>query len=297
MSRKKVKNGGLFPTNDKEKKSFLKWAGGKRRVMPYLLKYFPHDGKRYIEPFMGSAVVALNVDYSVRIINDYNKDLYSCFHYLQVMGMDFVAMCKKMFTQKNSTEKAYYKFRDEFNATDDQLRRAVLFVYMNRHGFNGLCRYNSQGGFNNPAGKHQNIYFPEQEFVDIIEELKTIQIMNSDFRDVFSDVRSGDVVYCDPPYVPVSVTANFKEYAMDGFGLQDQIDLAQCADTAAANGATVIISNHYNWYTQEIYTQMFNGKITKLNVSRTISSKADERKSVQEVIAVFSPKKGSRKVK
>ena len=119
--------------------------------------------------------------------------------------------------------------------------------------------------------------------------MQNFTIKTSDFREIFELVQKNDVVYCDPPYLPKSETANFNDYSTGGFSLQDQLDLAACASKVAKRGATVVISNHYSWYAKQIYVEMFGGKITTLEVSRTISCKKEERKPVKELIAVFKP--------
>ncbi len=272
-------------------KPFLKWAGGKLRVVNDLKKKFPKDGKRFVEPFVGAGSVSLNVDYPEYIINDTNKDLMSVYCVFKRMGLEFVEEARKLFVPKNNTREAYAALKDEFNTSTDKVRKACLFIYLNRHCFNGLCRYNGSGEFNTPIGSYEEPYFPEAEFIASLEKVKKFQIKTLDFREIFDLVRKGDVVYCDPPYLPLSESASFDDYSIGGFSLQDQLDLAQCASKAAKRGATVVVSNHWNWYAREIYTKMFGGKVSTMDVSRTISCKTEERKPVKEVIAVFAPVK------
>jgi len=276
----------MSKVKDKPKvKPFLKWAGGKLRIVHELAKYFP-KGLRFVEPFLGAGSVSLNVDYPQYIVNDTNQDLIWVWEYLQEDKEMFVAECKKLFTAHTNKEDAFYKLRQEFNETEDALRKSVLFVYLNRHCYNGLCRYNSDGGFNVPFGQYKEPYFPSDEFDKCSEKIsKKFKICCEDFRKVFSKVREGDVVYCDPPYLPMSESAAFDAYAAGGFSLQDHLDLADCSLRAAKGGATVIISNHWNWYSQQIYGKAT--KIRKIQVSRTISGKTDNRKKVPEVIAIF----------
>lgn len=273
---------------------FLKWAGGKRRLVPILRKKFPKRVKRFIEPFVGSGAVALNMDAPECIISDTNKDLILVFTELKKLGSGFIDECRKLFVSKNNTRDAYDSLKNEFNTigsrtTDDKLRKATLFIYLNRHCFNGLCRYNGSGEFNVPFGKYEKPYFPAAEFTTAIERVQKIEIKVADFRDIFDTVCKDDAVYCDPPYLPKSESANFDDYSVGGFSLRDHIELAACAAKAAKRGATVVISNHYNWYSREIYKKMYGGSITTLDVSRTISCKSEERDPVKELIAVFKP--------
>jgi len=264
-------------------KPFLKWAGGKMKLLSILMDKFP-KGKRFIEPFIGSGSISLNVDYPEYIINDVNNHLFLVWKSIEIFGIIFVEDCKKLFVSKNNNRETYNLLRKEFNETKDNLRKAVLFIYLNRHCFNGICRYNSKGEFNVPFGKYDKPYFPEKELISCIEKIKNFEIYNLDFRDIFKMVKKGDVVYCDPPYLPLSKTANFNKYSKEGFSFQDQKDLISCAKEAVKKGATVVISNHYNDLAKEIYK---DADITIIDVARTISSKANNRKSVKEIIAVY----------
>lgn len=273
--------------DDELVKPFLKWAGGKLRIFKTLKKKFPTEVKRYIEPFVGAGSVALNVDYPEIIVNDTQKDLISVYEALKNDGVKFIADCKKLFKPENNKRERFDALKKEFNnKSTDQYRRAILFIYLNRHCFNGLCRFNSKGEYNVPFGKYDKPYCPDKELENCLEKVKKFKIYNKDFREIFKLVKAGDVVYCDPPYVPVSTTAHFASYDTGGFGLKDHFDLAKCAAEAAKIGTTVIISNHYNFYTKELY-EMYGGKIVKMNVARTISSKAEKREPITEIIAIF----------
>lgn len=269
-------------------KPFLKWAGGKLRVVPLLKKKFPETGGRFIEPFLGAGSVSLNVDYSKYIVNDVNADLVAVWQKFKTMGMEFVGECEKLFKENTNNRQAFDKLKEEFNQTKDKLRKATLFVYLNRHCFNGLCRYNGSGEYNVPFGKIDKPHFPREEFEKCLDRVKKFEIHNKDFREIFSMVENGDVVYCDPPYLPLTSTAHFSGYSSGGFSFKDQLQLSECADIAAKKGATVIISNHYNWYSHQIYVEMFGAKISTIDVARTISSDIEKRDAVKEILAVFS---------
>ena len=280
-------------------KPFLKWAGGKLRIVSELKKRFPTTGKRFIEPFLGAGSVSLNVDYPQYIVNDFNRDLTLAWKHFRYLGMEFVNGCKTLFTPENNEKDAFYKLRKRFNKSEDEMERAMLFIYLNRHCYNGLCRYNSKGGFNTPFGRYPVPYFPTKEFEGCCDKIGKFEIYNKDFREIFDMVERDDVVYCDPPYIPISASANFNSYSAGGFSLRDQVDLAECAIKSVHKGATVIISNHHCWTANEIYTNFFRPsdscnfnfkpKVTTLDVSRTISSKTEKREPVKEVIVVFNP--------
>lgn len=267
---------------------FLKWVGGKYRILDKLKNEFSKESiERYIEPFLGAGSIALNVNYPQIIVNDVNPDLISVWQMLKNMKEDFIKECKKLFIQENNTENRYYELRNEFNKTNNILRKSTLFVYLNRHCFNGICRYNSKGDFNTPIGEYEIVHFPQQEFNAALKHIEKFEIYNKDFREIFKIVNKNDLIYCDPPYLPISQSSNFNAYTKENFLLKDHLDLAECAKQAAEKGAMVIISNHYNWYSKQIYTCLYESRILKINVSRTVSSKIDKRKEVEEIIAIF----------
>lgn len=266
---------------------FLKWAGGKYKMFNFITKNFPKKFNRYVEPFVGAGSVALNVKSDNVIINDYNNDLINVYIYLRDKGDDFISDCRDMFTVENNSRASFDKLKKEFNTTKSRYRKAVLFIYLNRHCFNGLCRYNGSGEFNVPFGKYDSPFFPEEYLKTASKRLQCFDIHSGSYEDILNECGEGDVVYCDPPYIPLSATSNFSEYSVGGFTLEDQIKLGRLSREAANRGATVLISNHYNWYSNQIYKKMFGAYIKTIDVQRTISSKVDKRECVKEVLAIF----------
>ena len=270
-------------------KTFLKWAGNKTRVLPHLL---PHIGnpKRYCEPFGGSLSVALNTSAEQYILNDVNRDLVSIYQSLVNPTDDsFIQYCEELFVPDNNVKETYLELREHFNNATNYTERARLFVYLNRHCFNGLSRYNSKGKFNVPFGKYDKPSCPSAEMMNFrmfFLSKKLVRFTSLSFEDssLYEDLESGDVVYFDPPYVPASDTANFTSYATDGFSHDQQVELAQLAESLASKGIKVIVSNHDTPVTQELYK---NATIYPIQVSRTISAKGSSRKKANELIAVY----------
>lgn len=158
---------------------------------------------------------------------------------------------------------------------------------MNRHCFNGICRYNKSGIFNVPFGKYAVPKFPIKEFEYALNRISKFTFESLDFRELFTQVRHGDVVYCDPPYLPLSQTANFNKYSAGGFSHQDHRDLADCAQKASNQGARVFVSNHATSEALELY-QQYNTTISTFPVARTISSNPHNRFPVHELLVQFS---------
>jgi len=264
-------------------KPFLKWAGNKYRLLDRIRPLLP-EGRRLIEPFAGSCALFLNTSYRLNVLNDANADLINLFTILQDEGHAFIDELQTFFTARYNNEATYYRLRKQFNTTDDPYLKAALFVYMNRHGYNGLCRYNRGGGFNVPFGRYKRPYFPAKELREFHARSKQARFTNESFIDAMRKARRGDVVYCDPPYVPLSRTASFTAYSAGGFSETDQVALAAQAERLAARGITVIVSNHDTAFTRDAYQQ---AECQVFPVRRTISCNAMQRGKASEVLAHF----------
>jgi DNA adenine methylase len=262
---------------------FLKWAGGKLRIRDRICALLP-PGSRLIEPFVGSAAVWLGTNFPSALLADKNADLINVYQVLQEEGPDFIEYCRQFFCPETNTRECYNELRDRFNHTTDRRERAALFIYLNRHGFNGLCRFNSLGMFNVPFGRYRRPYFPAAEMLAFFKKAQTATFMVADFRTVLKMARKGDVVYCDPPYVPLSSTANFTKYTGDGFSRKDQEDLLDWAERLARKGIPVIISNHATPWTRSRYSRAV---IQEFLAPRVISCNGNSRGSVREILAVF----------
>lgn len=266
-------------------KPFLKWAGGKYRVVPQIEKILP-KGKKLIEPFVGSGAVFLNLDYQEYLLSDTNKDLINLYNCLKHKKEDFIKSSKKIFSGYNTEEK-FYEQRARFNKTPpDKELRSILFLYLNRHCFNGLCRYNKKGEFNVPYGRYKNPYFPEEEMRNFYERSKNATFIQGDFRKTMQAAKKGDVVYCDPPYAPVSHTSNFTNYSMGGFDLSDQLDLVSMAKILKVKGVPVLISNSDTEWINNHYKEE-DSIITRFNVQRFISADSSKRNKAKEILALF----------
>lgn len=264
---------------------FLKWAGNKYRIIDRVKKALP-DGKCLIEAFAGSAAVFLNTDYERYIINDNNPDLIHLYNILKKDGMSFIKKCRHYFSAKYNDEEQYYKLRKKFNETRDPYKRAVLFVYLNRHGYNGLCRYNLKGGYNVPFGRYKAPYFPEKEMLIFHNKASNAEFVLSGFDQVIQSAKKGDVIYCDPPYVPLSPSANFTSYSTGGFNIEKQQQLADLANKTSAKGIPILISNHNTAFTRKAYDGA--KKITKFHVQRFISCNGKKRGTAGELLALFN---------
>jgi len=240
---------------------------------------------RLVEPFAGSACVtlALGAGFDSLWLNDRNDDLANLHRRVAVETESLARELETLFVPDYNVADRYYAFRREFNADRGSLRGAALFVYLNRHGFNGLCRY-SGAGFNVPFGRYDRPAAPIPEIREAAGLLARARITSLDFREVLGECRDGDVVYCDPPYVPLSKTASFTRYATADFAARDQEDLVREAAAAASRGARVVVSNHDTDETRRLYA---GATLHAIRVRRSISQNAATRGDVGELIAVY----------
>lgn len=270
-------------------RAFLKWAGGKYHLIEDIRRHLP-DGDRLIEPFTGAGSVFLNTDYKDYLLTDINADLINLYNLLKNSPDQFIHDARMFFNEQNNQSERYYALRREFNASRDIYQRSLLFLYLNRHGYNGLCRYNKSGGFNVPFGRYKKPYFPQAELEAFALKAQQAQFLCCGYEQTFAQVQSGNVVYCDPPYAPLSATASFTGYTSGGFTNSDQIRLAKLAEHASLHqGATVLISNHELAFTKEIYQR---AQLSSLKVRRTISRKGKQRIKVDELLALYPAKQG-----
>lgn len=274
-----------YPLDANPVRPFLKWAGNKYRILSRIKDMLP-EGTRLIEPFAGSGAVFLNTKFDHYLLTDNNPDLINLYNTLKQEGPDFIQYCKRYFTGKYNNADSYYQFRDKFNNKASIRQKAALFVYLNRHGYNGLCRYNSKGGYNVPFGRYKHPYFPEREMLIFHNKAERAEFAVGSFENTIQAAGQGDVIYCDPPYVPLSDSANFTSYSAGGFNLDRQQQLAKLAEQAARRGIPVLVSNHNTRFTREAYRNATQFK--KFHVQRYISCNGQSRNNAGEVLALFA---------
>ncbi|EGM2352333.1 Dam family site-specific DNA-(adenine-N6)-methyltransferase [Salmonella enterica] len=272
------------PTPRRWQRPFLKWAGGKYSSLPELERLIP-AGKRLIEPFVGGGSVFLNSDKHERfLLADINADLINLYQMLAVVPDSVIAEAMKAFRHLNDVEN-YTVIREAFNAQKlNATERAAAFLYLNRHCFNGLMRYNLDGFFNVGWGKYKAPYFPEKELMAFRKKSSACVFMNAGFERTLRLAGDGDVVYCDPPYEPMPGTAGFTSYASGGFSWDSQVALAESCVAAHQRGAKVFISNSTAPRVIELYEQ-HGFTLHRVNARRSISSKGSTRETANDIVA------------
>ena len=265
-------------------KSFLKWVGSKNRLIPQLLPHLP-SGKRFIEPFVGAGNVFINTNYDQYLLCDKNWDLINVYKWLRDDLAILLNETKSLFDSKVN----FYDVRVRFNNLTPlfSAQRAAEFIYLNRHCFNGVCRYNSKGAFNVPVGKHKSVYFPKNEMIAFSNKLISVpvELVRADFSAVIGSTKMGDIIYCDPPYISDLKNDIFTEYTPSKFDSEDTEDLHDLLVLAVRRGATAIISNSNNSLVREIFNDF---EIYEVSAARSIAANGN-RKPAKEIIGVLTP--------
>ncbi|EIQ2179221.1 DNA adenine methylase [Escherichia coli] len=262
--------------------TILKWAGNKTAIMPELIKHLP-SGPRLVEPFAGSCAVMMATDYPHYLVADINADLINMYQVIKDEVEHFIAISKALFACNNFSEQ-YYVIREEFNHLHslDLIWQAAYFLFLNRHCYRGLCRYNRAGHFNVPYGNYKAPYFPEAEIRTFAEKAQRATFICASYDETLALLVPGDVIYCDPPY-----DGTFSAYHTAGFTEDDQYQLASILERRASEGHPVIVSNSDTFLTRSLYRNFTHNRI---NVKRSIGIAAGEGKTADELIAVLKPK-------
>lgn len=245
----------------------LKWVGSKARIMDRL-SLFLKPTSRLVEPFGGSGAVMVNTEYPRYLMGDSNPDLIDFHKDVRDNTDELIAIGQELFANNNG-EVMYYKLRDAFNQNrTPSVYRSALFLYLNRHCFNGVCRYNkSEGGFNVPYGHYQQPYFPEKEIRIFAYHALRAEFKCQTWLDTLLEVNHGDIVYIDPPYIPISATSSFTDYTKEGFGLKEQKQLAETLVDLGSYGIPIVASNSGAQLALDLYKQF---KITNIFAPRSV---------------------------
>ncbi|WP_349664978.1 Dam family site-specific DNA-(adenine-N6)-methyltransferase [Escherichia coli] len=252
-------------------RSIFKWAGGKFGVLEQIFRYLP-EGKRLIEPFVGGGAVFMNAGYQENLLNDVNADLINFYKTLQREAHSLITLAHRFFQDYN-TQEGYLAVRNAFNKqVYDDLHRAAAFLFLNRHCFNGLTRYNQAGEFNVGYGKYKTPYFPLQEMEAFLGAEGRSEFVCGDFAAVIEAAGEGDVIFCDPPYEPLPNTEGFTNYSGHDFKFEEQKRLVSLLTDAHRRGAKVLITNSGAPNIRELYHDS-GFRVEPLFARRSVSCK------------------------
>ncbi len=262
---------------------FLKWAGGKRQLLPQMEVHFPKHYNRYIEPFIGGGAVFFHLLPENSIVSDNNPDLINCY---KVIKEDVEGLIKSL--KKHRYEKNYYY---EIRALDRDVKKfaelsdvekASRSIYLNKTGYNGLYRVNSKGLFNVPFGRHKNPKIcDETNLRNVSQILKKVEIFLGSFEICLDFAEKDDFIYFDPPYFPLSDTALFTSYTKNSFDRSSQIKLFEVFKELNNRGCNLMLSNSYSEFILDLYKDF---KIITLKAKRNINSNSQKRGLINEVL-------------
>ncbi len=283
-----MKKYGKSETVNAAVKPVVKWAGGKRQILPQMLSNLPEQWNRYFEPFVGGAAMFLalrnNHRAKMATIGDTNSELVNL--YLEIRdnpeGLIRRISAMEFINERQSYTSARTLFNTIKGAEESKTERAALFLYLNRHCFNGLWRVNSSGNFNVPIGKYRNPSIPNpDEIRKYSGALQNVDIRCGDFESTVAGVQPGDFVYFDPPYEPVSKTSRFTSYTKTGFPFSEQQRLSDLCRKLDGMGVYFMVSNSYSPSIIELYGEF---TIKRIEAKRSINSDSHGRTGITELL-------------
>ena len=265
---------------------FLKWAGGKRQLLPILTKSIPKKYDTYFEPFVGAGALLFDLQPKKAVINDTNKDLINCYIVIRDNLDELIEDLKKY---KNE-EEYFYQIRDldrkDSFRDKTPVEKASRTIFLNKTCYNGLFRVNSQGYFNVPFGRYKNPKYVDSDILKSIQEYlinNSVTILNCDFEEAVKDAKKGDFIYFDPPYHPLSKTSSFTGYGVNGFSEDEQERLHRVFSELDRRGCSVMLSNSA---TDFIYNLYGGFNIKTIQANRNINSNATGRGKIDEVLVL-----------
>lgn len=271
---------------------FIKWAGGKGQLLPELSQRLPYDFRRYYEPFVGGAALFFHLFNGGRlrhgaVLSDFNHELILCYQVVRDDVEALIAALQQHHTHRLDRE--YFMWVRGWDRQPDFARRspverAARTIFLNRTCYNGLYRLNNKGQFNAPFGYYKNPLICDPENMRAASDaLRDVELRAADFGAVADRVEPGDLVYFDPPYVPVSATSSFTHYTGQTFGPEDQRRLARLFDSLMERGVYVMLSNSRTPLAEELYAAHAIST-SVVFASRKINCDGRKRGNVEELI-------------
>ena len=269
---------------------FVKWVGGKREVIKrHLYLYFPDQFNHYFEPFAGGGAVLFHLQPKNATINDINNELITTYKVIKDNPMDLILMLDEF--KQNHSEEFYYQIR-ESNFTD-QIKIAARFIYLNKTGYNGLYRVNKSNKFNVPFNKKSKdklTLYSQENILNLSKYFKKnkIKFYNQDFQKILRLAKSGDFVFCDPPYDFEKDVKGFNSYNKNNFSENDQVNLANCLKQLDQKGVKWMHTNHNTKLIQNLYKDFI---MIPIKTNRNINSKGDKRKNSGDEVVIMNYEK------
>jgi len=274
-------------------KPVLKWVGGKSKLTKEILSVFPREYKNYHEPFAGGAAIFFALGHNPSYLYDINTRLMLFYSTLREEPNQLLSVVKELEAEFNSLDLSsrkewFYNARRRFNSREDRsVTQSALFLALNKTAFNGIYRENSKGQFNVPFNSAERwvTFVDESNFYAASKSLSSASLISGGFLEVEKHAASGDLVYLDPPYVPLSLTSSFTGYHASGFGEVEQIELLQLCVRLRDKEVHVVSSNSYSpWILERYGKEGFD--VRPVQVMRGIAAKSGSRGRISEALIV-----------
>ena len=269
---------------------FVKWAGGKRQLLPQIKERMPEKYNSYFEPFVGGGAVIFELLPTNALINDINKALINAYRQICNAPEAFLAAVKQLDEAMwEDGKKYYYSLREHYNdklmKAEYDVELAALFVFINKHCFNGLYRVNGKGLFNVPYNNSRRTSVDESIIMEVSRYLQGITIMDGDFEEACEGAGQGDFVFIDSPYAPLNPTS-FESYTKEGFDIESNRRLSNIFDKLTNRGCYCMLTNHNT----ELINELYSGKGYRrdvVSVKRMINSDASKRVGEEIIICNY----------
>lgn len=269
---------------------FVKWAGGKRQLLNQIRERMPENYNNYYEPFVGGGAVVFDLLPKNAVINDINKALINTYRQICNSPDEFLGIINQLDLEMWEDGKEYYyslreRYNDKLILEEYDVELAALFVFINKHCFNGLYRVNSKGLFNVPYNNSRKKSVDEESIYAVSSYLKNITIMNGDFQTACDTANRGDFIFLDSPYAPLNPTS-FESYTKEGFDIESHRRLADLFDRLTDRGCYCMLTNHNTELIRELYGNK-GYRIDVVSVKRMINSDASNRIGKEVIICNY----------
>ena len=269
---------------------FVKWAGGKRQLIPQIRERMPEKYNDYYEPFVGGGAVLFELQPANALINDINKALINTYNIICNEADAFLEAVNRLDEEMwEDGKKYYYSVREHYNdklmKSEYDVELAALFVFINKHCFNGLYRVNGKCLFNVPYNNSRRASADENVIREVSKYLKGVKIINGDFEEACKDAKKGDFVFIDSPYAPLNPTS-FESYTKEGFDIESHKRVAKLYDELTGRGCYCMLTNHNTELINELYGNK-GYKIDVVSVKRMINSDASNRVGKEVIICNY----------
>ena len=291
---------------------FVKWVGGKSKLIPQMEQYYPKELKEnkidvYIEPFVGGGAILIDIlkKYNIKkaYAFDINKNLINCYNIIKDKVESLVLELKKLEEEylkldDENRKEYYYDIRKKYNSINienekEALEKTTYFIFLNKTCFNGLYRENRRGQFNVPVGKYKNpTICDEKNLIELSKLIKNVTFINADYRESYKYIEENTFIYFDPPYRPINKTSSFTSYSKEDFNDENQKELGEYFRKINDNNSNVklMLSNSNpknNNEKDDFFEQIYNGfKINEIKANRMINSNKEKRGKISELLII-----------